>query len=361
MNLFLLLILLLFLYLLIAEIYPLRRFKAKRISIMPSKMPNLYLYSFQVHLHSQFSYDSLGKPGDILESAKEEGIDYVMTTDHNNDHIRLFADKRLIAGMEKKVNNEKGQILGDLLIFDDLRIIAHPFKEKYRWKPPISKDYLLEIVDLKDALFERKLLLFFFAPYIIFKALFSMRSALEIIKKLINIEKCALLYMDMGIDNPIVGGLDHHVKLYIREVGVRFIFPHYRHSFGLMRNFLLSEEKVEEKESFLKNLKKGKVVVSFSEKPLLYWKEESLKVSPPRKCLLVELSKEGKEVFYGSYFEVRPKPGINLYLGYTYKLSLGSLYFGLKPLFIFLWKEVEDGRTAPAGGHKGEDPSEGLQ
>lgn len=348
MILFLSLFLFLLLYFLTVELYPVKRFKVKPFNLFPKRLPDLYVYSFQTHLHSQFSYDSLGKPEDIIKSAQEEGIDYVMITDHDKDHMKFFATGEVVVGIERKLQNERGEILGDLLLFENLKIIAHPFKERYRWRLPITQDYLFEIIDLKDALLERKKLLFFMAFALLLKGIFSIRSVLETLKKLIDIEKYARLYMEKGIDNQVVGGLDHHVKVYIREVGVRFLFPHYRHSFKLMRNFLLSEENVQSKEDFLRALKRSNTLISFEEKPTLYWKEEVLKILPPRACLLVILSKKGKEAFQGSYFEVNTEPGVSLYLGYTYKLRLGSFYFGLKPLFLFRWKEVEDGRDALA-------------
>lgn len=361
MTLLLAVLFLLLIYFIFLELYPIRRIKAKSLGLLPYKLPSLYLYSFEIHLHSQFSYDSLGKPEDILDFAKTEEIDYVITTDHDNDYIKYFADHRLIAGIERKVLGEGGSILGDLLLVDDIRVVAHPFKEKYRWKMDLPEDYLFELIDLKDALLERKDLLFSHLPYILIKGFFSINYALEAIKKLIPVEKYALLYLSMGIKNPIVGGLDHHVKVYIREVGVRFLFPHYKHSFRLMRNFLISEERVESKEDFLKQLKKGHTVISFSKKPTLYWKEEGkIKIYPSERCLLIRYSREGVEAYKGSYFEME-QVGTSLFLAYTYKFQWSNFYFGLKPLFIFLWKEEKDGRDAFARGNKGEDSSKGLQ
>lgn len=339
---------LLLIYFVFLELYPIRRIKAKSFDLLPYKLPSLYLYSFEIHLHSQFSYDSLGKPEDIIDFSRAEDIDYVIVTDHDNDHIKHFADKGLIAGIEKKILGEEGGILGDLLLVEDIRVVAHPFKERYRWKMDLPEDYLFELIDLKDALLERKGLLLSFIPYILIKGLFSANYALEAIKKLIPVEKYALLYLSMGIKNPIVGGLDHHVKVYIREVGIRFLFPHYRHSFRIMRNFLISKERVEGKEDFLKQLKKGHIIISFSKKPTLYWKEEGkVKVYPPERCVLIRYGREGVEAYRGSYFEIE-QHGTSLFLAYTYKFHWSNFYFGLKPLFIFLCKEEEHGRDALA-------------
>lgn len=339
MIVFLVLFFSLFLYLLFASLYPVRRLKTIKIAFLPEKLPDVYLYSFQAHIHSQFSYDSLGKPEDIIRAAKEEDIDYVMVTDHDNDHIKFFQDQRLIAGMERKVLGDKNQILGDLLILDGLKIIAHPFKEKYKWQLEFQGDYFFELIDLKDALLERKGVLFFLFPYILLLAFLSINKALEAIKRLIDIEKYAHLYLRMGIKNPIVGGLDHHVKVYIREVGVRFLFPDYRHSFKLMRNLLISKEKIKSKEEFIKKLNEGNIVISFEKKPTLYWKEENLRIIAPKKCVLIKKTIEKEEAYEGSYFDVKLDSGINFFLGYVYKFRIGSLYFGLKPLFIFLWRE----------------------
>lgn len=145
----------------------------------------------------------------------------------------------------------------------------------------------------------------------------------------------------MGISNPVVGGLDHHVKFYLREVGIRFLFPDYLHSFRLMRNFLLVDRKLNDKNDFIEGLKRGRTLLSFSEKPTLYWKEEGfLKILPSKRCLLLRVSSEGEEFYEGSGFELKPGYGMNLFLGYTYSLRIGSLYFGLKPLFLFAWKEA---------------------
>lgn len=339
MMIILLILILILFYTIAVSIYPTRRLKVLKQNSLPKKLPDLYLYSFQVHLHSQFSYDSLGKPEDIYDAAKEEEIDYVMVTDHNNDHIRFFADERLIAGIEKKILGDKNQILGDILIFDTLKVIAHPFNEKYKWQLEFPKDYLFELIDLKDAILERKKALIFLFPYISLLAIFNISKALEAIKKLIDIEKYANLYLNMDIKNPIVGGLDHHVKVYIREVGIRFLFPDYRHSFKLMRNFFISHEKIQSKEEFIKKLNTGNILISFEKKPTLYWKEENLKIMAPKSCVLIRKTIEKQEAYEGSYFDVKLDPGTNFFLGYIYKFRLGSFYFGLKPLFIFLWRE----------------------
>lgn len=332
-------------YLLFVILYPTKRFRPRRVDSCLYKLPDLYLYSFQLHVHSQFSYDSLGKPEDITRAAKEENIDYVVVTDHENDSIKHFADERLIGGLEKKITGEEGKVLGDLLMADDLRVVAHPFKEKYRWKLDLPESYFIELIDLKDVLLERKALMFFLIPYILLTAVFSKRLVLEALKKLIDLRKYAGLYLKMGIRNRVVGGLDHHVKLYIREVGIRFLFPSYKHSFKIMRNFLISNKKIDNKVQFIEVLREGMLLISFSHKPTLYWKEDGfLKVLPSEKCLLIKMGVHDEECYEGSFFELKPEGGLTMFLGYTYIFSFKGFYFGLKPLFLFLWKEADEGK-----------------
>ena len=39
------------------------------------ELPNFFVYSFQVHIHTQFSYDSLGKQEDIRRDMDKCNID----------------------------------------------------------------------------------------------------------------------------------------------------------------------------------------------------------------------------------------------------------------------------------------------
>lgn len=324
----------LLLYLLFWELYPVKRIKAKALSLVPEKLPDLYVYSFEIHLHTQFSYDSLGKPEDVIRSAREEGIDFVITTDHENDHIRHFLEGPLIAGREVKVHDEEGRLAGDLLEVGNIRVVAHPFKDKYRWRLELPEDYFFELIDLKDALLERKYILLLALPWLILRGLFSVRLVLEGLKKFIKVEDYARRYLKMGIKNPVLGGLDHHVKVYIREVGIRFLLPNYRHSFYLMRNFLISKREVKNREDFLRALREDSLVIAFTEKPTLFWTEGGyLHILPPKACLLLKVSSH--EAYKGDYF-LLDECCKGLYMGYTYRWSLGNLYFGLKPLFLFL-------------------------
>jgi hypothetical protein len=159
-----------FAYFVLLFALPLRWVKAIPADQLPQKLPELYVYSYQVHIHTQFSHDSLGKPEDIYSAMEVEDIDFALITDHDNDHFKHFCNHRSFAGVERKIEGEKG-LLGDLLEIGSLKVIAHPFKEKYRWK--LERDgYFLELIDLrmpfwriKASSFSFSLALCYFIPF----------------------------------------------------------------------------------------------------------------------------------------------------------------------------------------------------
>ena len=295
----------------------------------------VFLYSYQFHIHTQFSYDSLGKPEDVLKARDEAGIDYLIITDHEVDHFKHFADERTLVGVERKINDEKGRLLGDVIELEDIKVISHHFR-KYRWKLPREKDYLFELINLKDALVHRKRRLFFhllFAPFFYPIARdYYLKSFIKVIKP----EEFAEKYLKEGWENRIVCGLDHHVKVYVREVGIRFLFPSYRFSFSLMRGFILSAKRINTKYEFLKAFKEFPHVTSFSEKPSLFWVHENTLYyyTPYDKVLVMLLSKKGKEVYTGSNGKLELGKGTYLMVGYRYSFRVGRVFFGVKPLFL---------------------------
>lgn len=310
--------------------------------------PNGYLYSYVIHIHTQFSYDSLGKPSDLLEAKETQGIDYVIVTDHDNDNVRFFADDWLLAGREVKVHNAKGQLVGDLLEIGELKVIAHPFREKYRWRLEKREDYLIELIDLRDALFEKRasVLLFVLGAMLLYPLLGG--KVLSHLTRLIDTLRYVRRYFREGWRNKPVGGLDHHVKLYLQEVRKKVLFPPYSVSFSLLRNFLLTDRKVKDGREFLKALREGINLISFSPKPSFVWKEgKRLKAcSPFEKTLMVIVSEKGEERAYlGPNLEyVSPEKCCCIVLGYSYAFRIGGLLFGIRPLFISDLMEVGGGR-----------------
>ncbi|MFN3813755.1 MAG: histidinol-phosphatase [Aquificaceae bacterium] len=340
------------------NLYPFRFVRSQERKLSED-VPDVYVYSYQVHLHTQFSYDSLGKPEDVVESMEREDIDYVLVTDHENDAIRHFCNDRTIAGIERKITDGKGSIMGDLLEFGSVKVIAHAFKEKYRWKLSRDKEYLLELINLKDALMDSKPKLFLFLLYMAMLYPFLKRSSLGLLKKVIDIEKYALAYLKDDWKNKAVGGLDHHVKVYIREVGIRFLFPSYRLSFSIMRNFLISGRRVKSCDDFLNTLKTELSIISFQNKPSLVW-ENNGKVcvqTPFENSLIFLSSGKGALCFRGSSAWADLEEGIYIVYAYTYSFKIGNLYLGLSPLFITSL-EVCYGRKTPTPVDKTEDNRE---
>jgi hypothetical protein len=85
-----------FAYFVLLLALPLRWVKAIPADQLPQKLPKLYVYSYQVHIHTQFSYDSLGKPEDIFNAMEAEDIDFALITDHDNDHFKNFCNHRCL-------------------------------------------------------------------------------------------------------------------------------------------------------------------------------------------------------------------------------------------------------------------------
>ena len=320
-------------------LFPVRFARGARTSELILDPPEGFVYSFVIHIHTQFSYDSLGTPEDVMRTRDRCGIDYAVVTDHDNDHIKAFADERLVAGREIKINDEEGNLLGDILEVGDLKIVAHHLKGKYRWKLEKRRDYLFELVDLRDSLLERKwkLLAYVISALILYPVL-GKKRVLGHFTKLVNVEGYVRKFFEEGWRSRVVGGLDHHVKLYLREVGKRVLVPSYELSFSLVRNFLLSKDQINDKEKFIEALKGGINLISFCEKPSFVWIEGGrIKVySPFGNTYVVVVSERGKRwEFLGSNIEFGPEDeGYYLVIGYTYAFKLGSVLFGLKPLFV---------------------------
>jgi hypothetical protein len=220
----------------------------------------------------------------------------------------------------------------------DLKIVAHPFREKYRWRLEKREDFLFELVDLRDALLERKktLILYILLGSILYPLLG--RRIVRNFTKLIDTERYVRLFFREGWRSKVVGGLDHHVKFYLREVRKRVMIPDYSLSFSMMRNFLLSRRKVKDKEEFLKAMRSETSLISFSEKPSFVWVEgDSVKVSTPySNTYLVLLSASGlqlESIGSNAHFSSLDKD-FYVVLGYTYGLKVGRLLLGVRPLFV---------------------------
>lgn len=305
----------------------------KDLNLLPPKA--VFLYSYEFHIHTQFSYDSLGKPEDLFKARDEAQIDYLIVTDHEVDYFKHFADDRTIVGIERKINDEHGRLLGDVIEVSDLKVISHHFR-KYRWKLPRKTEYLFELINLKDALVHKKGRLFLYLLFAPFLYPVAKNYYLKNFTKVIKPEEFAEKYLEEEWENKLVCGLDHHVKVYVREVGIRFLFPSYRFSFMLMRGFVLSRRKLNTKDEFLQAFREFPHVTSFSDKPTIFWKEGNtlLYYAPYRNVLTLLLRKGEKRAYVGSNGRIELGEGVYILVGYTYLFRLGNIFFGVKPLFL---------------------------
>ncbi len=345
-KLFLFFVFFIFILILWFFLFPVRRTKRVFLCEDLVEPPEKFIYSYVFHIHTQFSYDSLGKPQDVIEARDLLGIDFVVVTDHDDDSIKIFADERLLAGKEIKLNNKEGQLQGNLLQIGSINVIAHHFRNRYRWKLEKNKDFLFELINLRDVFLAHKRKLFFYSITAILLYPFMGKSLISSFIKLIDTKSYALKYLSEGWRCKIIGGLDHHVKFYVKEVKRRIMLPSYKISFSLMRNFLLSSIPIKGKEDFLKAMKEGVNVISFSDKPSFVWVEENkIKAcSPFTNTYMIVISENLKErEFLGSNLLLSDlEPGYYIILGYTYKFRFGGMLFGVKPLFVSDLLEIED-------------------
>ncbi len=302
----------------------------------PIDPPNFYVKSFVFHIHTQFSYDSLGKPEDIETARKEEAIDYVIITDHENLHYKCFENDHTIVGKEEKITNENG-IVGSLISVEDLKVVAHPFKKKYIWRLEKTKDLVVELIDLRDAIIKSKYTMFWRYIGSIIPKIFLKKRIYRFFSPALTPELYIKKYFEQGWKNPVIGGLDHHVKIYIREVGIRLLIPSYKWSFGMLRNFAFSKSPIKTKKDLIENIKKGNTVISFVDRPSFFFEEENniLAYLPYENSFSI-LYEEGipTKAFLGSYarFEKPQKP--SFIVVYSFMFNIKNIYFGVRPIAI---------------------------
>ena len=318
---------------------PIKYFNSLRKSDLVLLPPDFFVYSFVLHIHTQYSFDSLGKPEDVVHAIEDKGIDFAIVTDHDNKEIGKHNHERLIAGREIKINDEEGNLMGNLLEVGDLKVVAHHFREKYRWLLPKDEDLFFELIDLRDSLFSSKVNFTLFVLTGLILMPFLRKSVMENLKRLIDTLGQARRYLMEGWRSRVLGGADHHVILYFRDVKKKFLFPDYRISFGLMRNILLTTKKVHTKEDLIPAIKEGFTLISFSDRYSFVWSEDGyvMATSPYQNTLFI-LLKEGEIVdkSVGSNYrsQDRLEKGYYMLLGFTYRFRLGRLLVGIRPLFV---------------------------
>jgi len=324
MMLFLSAIFLLLLVLYFELVYPFKRLEVKKCQPKTGD-GKVKQKTFVVHVHTFYSYDSLGKLEEIERAAKRLGIDKVFVTDHNNDRVKVHQNPLIVPGIEYQ-----DPIYGRLLKLDNrFTVIAHPNntrKREYAWRGTFKGDFFYELIDLKDVLYESNSLL---KVYMVFRFIalypFLGLKALDFFPKLVPIFDWISLYLERTKGRlKVIGGLDHHVKLTFWEKPKKFLsFPPYIWSFYILSNKTFGEDifislqncafyisfcqfEINRAGSFLTF--KGKKILSFN-----FFSDGSFKVNS---CGFVEEKAKLVAVF-------------------KYNFRVGNWYFGLTPVVIF--------------------------
>ena len=346
---------------LILEFRPVKRLEEKgTIENLKEGFPeNIHKCNIIAHVHTQFSFDSLGKPSDIKKAMEDNSIDYVFITDHDNDNYRFFEDDKVFAGVEK--NTEDGRLL---LLGNKLPVISHPNNfefEHYRWKGEFRKDYLYELINIKDAVVWSK----FLSVIYLLKNILLYPITRKILHKwnvLIPLDKWVYLYFSRAKGLKIIGGLDLHIKLVYQEHTHGVLIPSYREGFKWLVNRCYSRKELESKEEVLNTLKEGKLFLSMKQaegdfwanlnnKTFLFWEKTPvgayLNCSIKGKKIVVILKKENIPVVITEKKEFSfktEKEGLYHFEVYEYDFKFGNFYFGFRPLIITNMFEVVNDR-----------------
>ncbi len=303
-------------------------------------IPNLYIYSFQFHIHTQFSYDSLGKVEDIKKAKEECEIDFVVVSDHRTKEVAHHVTDDFIVGEERRVEE------GDIIDLEGIKVIAHPFNPKYIWKGKVDKGTPLEVINVKDVLKKNKvgaMLLFF--SYILFYPILR-KNLPYYLRRLMDIEYYTKKIIEKKWFIKTIGGLDHHVKLYYVDSKKKLIFPDYSLSFKIFRNYILSEKPIKSGKDFVNALREGETVLVFDEKPFMLWIENKrINIYSTKKNIVwfIKSYKDGEICCCYGNRSPELEEGRYIIYGYTYRFRFFKIYFGLMPYFVSSSLEVESG------------------
>ena len=344
-------------YVLFWEFYPYKFLRLNNKNLNPYIEPKQPLNKYKVitHIHTQFSFDSLGKPSDIKKAMEENNIDFVFVTDHNNDNYKYFEDDKVFAGIE--INTDEGRLLK---LGNKTPVISHPNNfefEHYRWKGEFKEGYLYELIDIKDMVVWNKLK----TGLKLLKNIIIFPLTLNIIRKwnaLIPLEKWVDLYFNRASHLKIIGGLDLHVKLVYQEHTHGVLIPSYKSGFKWLVNYLITDKKLKTKEEVLNELEKGRsflvlngkfgdVYIIKDEKTYLLGdkvpKFSNFSVSFLDSKLVKILKKDNKPVLktekseFSYTLEEKGKYHLEVY---EYDFKIFNLYFGFRPVGITNWVEV---------------------
>lgn len=335
------------------EFTPIKKLTLKEKNTLEGKNfpSNLYTYKVITHIHTQFSFDSLGKPEDIKKAMKKNNIDYVFVTDHDNDYFKHFEDDKVFAGIEVNTEGETGRLLK---LGGILPVISHPNNKKvkhYRWRDEYEEGYLYELLNFKDVLTEnRKKIYFILVKNAILYPIFK-----RITRKwytLVPLEKWIEKYFKVASHLKIVCGSDLHIKLSYKESTFAKNIPSYEEGFTWLVNYIITDKRLSSKDDVLNTLSKGHSSISINQNFIDIWLEnqgkaipfgESAKIGSKvylnfEKDKVVKILKKDKNPIlitekkkFGYTLEKEGKYHIECY---EYDFKLGGIYFGFRPIFI---------------------------
>ncbi|HIP98081.1 MAG TPA: hypothetical protein EYH37_01765 [Aquifex aeolicus] len=314
------------------ELYPVKVLKVENCKLK-GKFTKTNQKSFVVHVHTYFSYDSLGKPEEIEKVAQTLGVDKVFITDHDRKDLKGFfpPSDRLVFGWEYK-----DEVYGRLLKLAEGKytVIAHPNNEKkavYRFKNRYENHFFYELVNLKDVLQSSKfpLTLYFFFRSVVLYPLLGLK-ALDYFPKLIPLKSWIGLYLKRTRGKlKIIGGLDHHVKISFWEKPKKFFsIPHYSWSFYILKNKTFGED-------IFTSLNDGSFYLSFCSSEIYVAGNRVL--ANRKRYLTFNHFGDGK-VSVNSCGKI--EKGAKVVAIYVYTFRVGKLFFGLTPLAVFRWDET---------------------
>ncbi len=350
-------------FILLMDFRPVRKLNFLEKNLIPNlktKPPVLNYYNVIIHIHTQFSFDSLGKPSDIKKAMEVNSIDFVFITDHDNTDFKYFETENISAGIE--INTEEGRLL---LLDNKLPVISHPNNfefEHYRWKGEFKRDYLYELINVKDAIVWKKSL----SILTVLKNLLLLPLTKNPYRKwnsLLPLEKWVELYYQRAKGLKIIGGLDHHVKFVYQEHTNGVLIPSYISGFKWVLNKVYSKKTLNGKEDILEELKKGNNFIFLNKYEALIWieKDKNIYLNEDKipknsyincdvltkeiKSIKV-LKRDNKPVLItdkNSFSYLLNEVGAYHLEIYEYDFKIGNIFFGFRPVGITNIFEVVNG------------------
>jgi len=317
-------------------------------------------YNAIIHIHTEFSFDSLGKPSDIRKAKAENNIDFVFITDHNNDDYKYFEEDGIFAGIEK--NTPEGRVL---LLGNKVKAISHPNNlefDHYRWKGEFTSEYLYELINVKDVIVWKKSL----SILTLLKNLLILPLTRNIYRKwnsLIPLDNWMDLYFSRALGLKYFGGTDHHVKFVYQEHTHGILIPSYKAGFKWVVNKLYSKFELKTKEDVLETIKKGNLVITINGLDCYFWASDHkdrlvgfpgdkvdyssyLNCSVEhKKPVLIVLKKDNSIILITEkkhFSYPADEKGYYHFEVYEYDFKIGNIYFGVRPVGITNYFEVVD-------------------